>query len=94
VALPELGDAFSPAISSDELTIYFASSRSGNNDIWRANRASTAQPFDTPTHVDELASPSQDFPSSISPDGCRIYFWSGRAGGAGDFDIWQATRPM
>jgi len=94
VALSELGDAFSPAISSDELTIYFASSRSGNNEIWRATRASTAQPFAAPILVEELASPSQDFPTSISPDGCRIYFWSGRSGGTGDFDIWQATRPI
>jgi hypothetical protein len=47
--------------------------------------------FGTPTHVDELATSSQDFPSWISPDGCRMYFWSG--GAAGDLDIWQATRP-
>jgi Tol biopolymer transport system component len=92
VALPELGDASSPAISSDELTIYFASDRGGNLDIWTATRTSTASPFGAPSHVDELASSSQDFPTWISPDGCRMYFWSGRS--SSDFDIWQATRPM
>jgi len=76
----------------DGLTLYFESDRSGAGDIYRANRASTSLPFTTSTLVMELASSAEDGYPAISPDQLVIYFASARAGGAGNFDIWRASR--
>jgi Tol biopolymer transport system component len=88
--------AFNPLISGDGLQMYFASDRppSLGTDIWVASRASAEDPFGTPTNVAELNTNANDRPGWISPDGCRMYFWSSRSGGSGSFDIWQATRPQ
>jgi Tol biopolymer transport system component len=43
--------------------------------------------------VPGLDSPYRDHGLSISADGLTIYFWSDRAGGQGDWDIWMSTRP-
>lgn len=84
----------SPAVTPDDLTIYFASARDTNGaarDIYVARRTSTTMPFGTPTVVAELASPtSDDLPTWISRDGCRLYFTSDRSG---NNDVWLAARP-
>lgn len=89
--------SYTPTISADGLQIHFGSDRAtgqGSTDIWVATRASTSDPFGTPMNVSELNSADDDRPGWISPDGCRMYFSSTRAGGSGSFDIWQATRPQ
>jgi Tol biopolymer transport system component len=89
--------AYSPALSADGLTMFFASDRAGgagSGDIWMATRTTPTGTFGSITNVAELNTASPEYPTWLSPDGCRLYFWSDRAGGAGDFDIWQATRPQ
>jgi Tol biopolymer transport system component len=89
--------AFTSAVRADDLKIYFASDRNatqGSNDIWAASRASTSDPFGAPTNVTEINSANDDRPGWISPDDCRLYFWSARPGGTGNYDLWQATRPQ
>jgi hypothetical protein len=78
-------------LSADELTAYVASDRPGGHgsvDIWRATRATATSTFDAPTNVTELNTPDLEFPTSVSEDGCRIFYWSGRNG----FHVYQATR--
>jgi hypothetical protein len=89
------GDAV-PDVSSDGLTLYFGSDRTGSvgsQDIWMATRASTNDPFGAPANVAELNTADWDSAPSISADGLTIFIMSDRAGGAGGQDIWMATRP-
>ena len=85
----------SPAISPDNLTIFFTSTRSGglgSSDIWYAIRADTNAPFGTAWNLTPVNSTSADYDPSLSPDGRTIFFASYRAGGSGSTDIWYATR--
>jgi Tol biopolymer transport system component len=79
-------------ISADGLDVWFRSDRPGGMgmyDIWSASRASTADAFGTPVPVVELNSIGTDTPTWISPDACRLYLTSDRAGSA---DIYVASR--
>jgi hypothetical protein len=80
----------------DHLEIFFVSNRPGgvgSYDIWRATRASTSVPFNTPVPVTEINATGDDGSPSLTGDGLRIYFGSSRPGGVGSYDIWTATRP-
>jgi hypothetical protein len=95
--LSELNDAFvvveSPIVSDDGLVIYFASGPSHETvNVWSAKRSSPLGAFENPAAVAELASSNEEVPAWISPDDCRLYFRSTRAGGPGGRDIWMATR--
>ncbi len=68
-------------LTADELTIYFASDRDGNN-VWHlysATRASRSDPFGTPRLLVGGAYSTQgESHPSVSPDGNTIYFDSQR----------------
>jgi Tol biopolymer transport system component len=83
-----------PVPSADELTLFFASKRGGTAgfDIFVATRAAADVPFDAPALVAEVSSDADDFPGSISADGCELYFSSSRAGGAGEHDLYVSRR--
>jgi hypothetical protein len=88
-AVPELNTAGvadeHPAVSADDLTIFFSSTRPGglgNIDVWMATRATPTAPFGTPTNVGAVNSPSKDIPDWLSPDGCRLYLHSDLNGGS------------
>jgi hypothetical protein len=69
-----------PVPSTDELTIYFLSARSGGTggrDIWVAKRTSRSTPFAAPVPVTELNTADNEVPGAISGDGCHIYYTSG-----------------
>ncbi len=81
------------AVTSDNLVMYFASSRTGGQgsfDIWLTTRASTAVGFAAPRVVAEVSSTKDEYPDWISADRCRLYFTSNR--GAGDDNVFVATR--
>lgn len=84
-----------PTLSADKLTIYLSSNRTGGKgsyDIWTAHRSTTSDGFPAPTPVPELNSSTNDYVGWLSPDNCRLYISSDRAG---NFDIYVATRhPM
>lgn len=85
-----------PAISSDELTIYFGSDRAGTTggeDLYYATRANVGAAFDTPVNLTELNTVAEEDDVEISRDGLTIYWASDRTGTAGLHDLWYATRP-
>jgi hypothetical protein len=87
---------WSPVISADGLSLYFASNRAGSqgttnsSDVWVARRPTKADAFGIPTNVAELNSLDEDIPSWLSADGCRIYMARGNYPTA---KIYMATRP-
>jgi len=87
---------FSPDISADGLSLYFGSDRpggSGGYDIWVATRASRQDAWRKPVNLGPQVNTSglEGCPA-ISDDGLELYFWSGRAGGYGDADVWVSRR--
>lgn len=88
-----------PVLSADQLTIYFASTRtapaSNAYDLFVARRTTVAGAFATPTLVPELNdanAAASDLPSWISADDCRLYLSSDRLTPGGAFDVYVATR--
>jgi hypothetical protein len=81
-----------PVLDPDGRTLYFASTRNvtDDHDIWMATRTGAGQPFEDLQVLTALVSNQWERPTSISRDGCTLYF---ERGGTGTFDIWQATRP-
>ncbi len=84
-----------PVLSADGLTIFFARDDSSQLfHVWTATRSSTLATFGFPTEVADFDSGgSNNVPGWLSTDGCRMYFFSDRSGGKGNWDIWMATRP-
>lgn len=69
-----------PIVSPDGQWIYYASTRSGNQDIWRMSMADS--------RIERITDhPTDDWDPALSPDG-RTLVWSSRR--AGQFDIWMA----
>jgi len=88
-----------PVPSSDNLTLFFASTRTGSQggrDIWVATRSNPSDDFGAPTNMGDVAKingPADEIPDWLSPDGCRLYLHSGRTEGGATHAIWVATRP-
>jgi Tol biopolymer transport system component len=76
----------SPDLDEKGLVIYFHSDRAAPKDnIYRATRATTADPFGPPSEVTELSSPIDDGDPTLTADGRVIVFH--RA-----LDLFQSTR--
>jgi len=85
-----------PVLSADALTVYWSSDRAdggakGDSDIWRARRSTTSERFGPPENVSEVNTPSPEFPTWLSPDGCRLYLH--RRSGTAPFSIYVAEKP-
>ncbi|MCP4261524.1 MAG: hypothetical protein GY774_29080 [Planctomycetes bacterium] len=85
-----------PSISSDGLSLFFESTRSGGyggHDIWVTKRATTDDDWSAPENLGPMVnSSSNDATPSISGDGLSVFFESDRSGGYGSFDLWVTTR--
>lgn len=92
VAAPTVASSISvvsnPVVSEDELELFY----SVNGDIYRATRASADSLFVSSARIATLSSDGFDAPSWMSPDGCTLYLTSDRPGGAGENDLWVASR--
>jgi hypothetical protein len=88
------GDASEQTLTPDGLMVYFTSARPGSAsaDIWFAVRSGPDALFSAPQLAAELNSDSADRGPGISADGLEIFFSSERPGGAGELDLWRATR--
>ena len=89
---PEIDEG--PSLTTDELEIFFESTRGGTTfDIYTARRASISDPFDPPVPVTELNTPNDDTLPFISGDGRRLYFnYNTLTGGGLPSDVWMAER--
>jgi Tol biopolymer transport system component len=85
-----------PKLSSDGLSLFFASSRPGGlgmRDVWVARRTSRAEPWQAPINLGAAVnSPAHEWCPGISPDGLTLIIQSDRAGGLGGDDLWATTR--
>jgi len=80
-------------ISRDGRSLFFASSRSGDFDIWVSRRAEPGEPWGPPQSVGAaINTPAREQAPFISPDGHRLYFFSDRAGGFGGTDLYVSRR--
>ena len=68
----------SPFLSTDKLTIYFASNRANGStyDLYTATRSSTTSAFGMPQLITELAAGANERDPWVSMDGRTIYFTS------------------
>jgi Tol biopolymer transport system component len=86
-----------PALSSDELELFFVSDRPGGRgllDIWRATRPSRGEPFSVIENVTELNSAGDEHAPSLSGDGTQLYYsYNAMTDGSGEpSQVWVATR--
>jgi Tol biopolymer transport system component len=87
-------DESAPVLQANGLAIFFSSTRaggSGGNDVWMATRSDPDDGFGMADNVTEVNSTDFDWPTWISPDGCRLYLGSRRNVG-GEFDLFLAER--
>jgi hypothetical protein len=83
---------FDPVPTSDGLSLYFSSNRTGNFEIFRSTRATPYSAFGVPVQVTELTSAGTEAGPGPRIDDLEIFFYSSRVGGGGGLDIWRATR--
>lgn len=82
-----------PSISTDGLTLYFNSNRSGDYDIYTSVRTTKDDSWGEPVDLGPTVNSARaDYSPWISPDGLELYFVSDRAGGYGHADIYVAKR--
>lgn len=82
-----------PSLSSDELTMYFASTKAGTLDIYVTVRASAMDPWGPASVVGELSSAAYDDQEpELTRDDLTMYFVSNRPGAEADTHIWVARR--
>lgn len=83
-----------PHVSSDGLTIYFSTYRSGalSGDVYAATRASTSEEFGAPARRDDLSSASDDSRFSTTSDGRVGIVSSTRPVSEGSTDLWITSR--
>lgn len=79
-------------ISRDGRSLYMASNRSGNFDIWVSQRASTRDPWGEPQSIGPaINTAAREQGPYLSRDGRELYFFSDRPGSDG-LDIWVSRR--
>lgn len=71
---------WSPTLSDDGLELIFETTRSGNQDLYRAVRATTVDPFDPPIPLTVLNTMQSEASPSLSRDRLTVYFSSSRSG--------------
>lgn len=75
-------------LTADLLEIFFLSERTGSRELWTSTRASRSEPWQAPRLVSELNTNLTEITPSVSPDGLRIWFYSG----VEPDGVWRSTR--
>jgi Tol biopolymer transport system component len=84
-----------PYLTPDGLALYFASDRPGSAgafDLYVAKRKRAADPFSSPTALDEINTSSNEDTPFVTADGLTLYFSSNRPGSIGGIDLYVAMR--
>ena len=85
-----------PRISSDGLTLWFASNRPGGmglNDFYVSTRASRTATWSAPVPVPELSTPDSELQPAVDFSGLRMIISRVPAGGATQWDLFETSRP-
>lgn len=77
-----------PTVSEDRLKTVWATSRTGNFDLWMATRTSMAMPYSNIRSIAELNSATTDEGPELSADGNTLNFVSNRGG---SYDIYVSS---
>lgn len=87
---------FGPAVSRDQLSLYFGSNRPGGfggTDIWVSQRASVEDPWGPPVNLGpNVNTPFADNIPALSRDGHWMFMNSDRPGTLGGMDLWVCWR--
>jgi Tol biopolymer transport system component len=86
-------DDWSTTLTSDGLTMYFASKRANYDNVFVATRTSVSAVFSTPELVNELVASASDLPHWLSMDRCRLYLGQSDVTQT-SYSIYVATRPQ
>lgn len=89
-------NAVRPALTADELTIFFHSTRpgsAGGTDLWMAIRESTEESFGNLRPLYELNTNLDEGGPHISPDGLTLHFHGYNRDGYSGYNIYRTTRP-
>jgi len=91
--LAAAGTSGYPALSSDELTIYFEGHGSGGGPthLWQATRGTSGADFTSAAQITVINSSASEQDISITTDGLELFFASTRPPSMGE-DLWVATR--
>ncbi|MEX1138284.1 MAG: hypothetical protein WEF53_02915 [Bacteroidota bacterium] len=85
-----------PTLSTDGLSLYFASNRSGGTgglDIWVSQRACVDCPWGAPVNLGSMVNSTvNDNGPELSVDGHLLFFFSFRQGGEGGADLYMSRR--
>lgn len=86
-----------PSVAKSELTLFFASNRSGGYgglDIYVTQRDSEFDPWEAPRNVGPAVNgPGNELCPTLATNGHHLYFVSDRPGGCGAQDLYVAWRP-
>jgi hypothetical protein len=82
-----------PTLPADELTVYFVTVRTGDNDIFSATRASRADAFGAASVVASVSTTANETHYILSSTGLEAFVSTNRTGTVGLMDIFRATRP-
>ncbi|HEY5920835.1 MAG TPA: hypothetical protein VIV11_04155 [Kofleriaceae bacterium] len=85
-----VGGSHDPTLSEDGLELFFVRGGVGTYDIWRAERATTADEFPMGTPVAELLTTSEETDPALTADGKTLVFKSNR--NSQPNRAWTATR--
>jgi Tol biopolymer transport system component len=89
LAVNTASNDWSPALSGDTLRLVFQSDRGGDNDLYEATRATTADAFGSVVPLTALNGSSSERAPTLTTDGLTIYFDSDRSG---THELYRATR--
>ena len=80
-------------LSSTTLELVFAVATANGKDLYHATRTSPTSAWSTPQRLGFNVTDASDETPRFADGDLTLYFASGRAGGAGDLDIYRVTRP-
>jgi len=81
------------SVSKDGLSLYIASNRAGNYDIWVSQRVSADEPWGPPQQIGPAVNTAaREQGPFLTKDGHRLYFFSDRADGFGGTDLYVSRR--
>jgi hypothetical protein len=83
---------YAPSLSADGLTMFFAVNQDTTKRIYQATRASTSTTTFANTRATFSSATDNRGTPALSHDGLTLYFFSDGLSGAGNRDIWAATR--